>query len=63
MNLMLRLGLIGLAIAAAINLVVSLAFAAPAARFFSGEWWTVWFPTYLVWIVFIVIGLGRRRIG
>jgi len=61
MNPMFRLGLIGLAIAVAVNLLVGLLFGTPAAQFLSGEWWTVWFPTYLVWIVFIIVGLGQQR--
>ena len=60
MDGMLRLGLIGLAIAVGINVIVRVVFKPPGAEFFSSDWWTVWFPTYLVWIIFAIIGAGRK---
>ncbi len=24
-------------------------------------WWSAWFPLYLVWLVFLVIGVGLSR--
>ena len=56
------IGLIGLGIQVAVNLVVWLASKNSAAEFFSQQWWSTWFPGYPVWLIFIVIGLvGRSR--
>ena len=53
------LGLIGLATQLAINLVVAFVF--KRSEFFSQQWWSDFFPGYLVWFVFAVIGFGGAR--
>lgn len=52
------IGLIGLIITLALNLVALLAFKRPAAEFFSHGWWSAWFPNYVVWLVFVAMGLA-----
>ncbi len=61
MNTLLRVGLIGLCINLVLNLFGLFVLAQPAARFFSDEWWSVWFPTFVVWVVLTIVGLGRLR--
>ena len=46
-------GLIGLLVQTTINLVVR---AMGKIEFFSERWWSDFFPGYLVWFVFAVIG-------
>jgi hypothetical protein len=50
------MGLIGLAIQLAINLVVLLGFQR-TGPFFSDQWFSTWFPGYAVWLVFAIIGI------
>ncbi len=51
-------GLIGLAVQLVINLVV---LALGKTVFFSEQWWSDFFPGYVVWFVFAVIGLAGAR--
>ena len=60
MNNMLKVGLIGLAITLVLDFAGILIFRQPAAQFFAGDWWSVWFPSFLVWIVIAIIGIGRQ---
>jgi ABC-type dipeptide/oligopeptide/nickel transport system permease subunit len=60
MNSYMKIGLLGLAIQATVNLVALLVFKNSSAEFFSQSWWASWFPTYIVWFVFSFIGLGNR---
>ena len=53
------LGLIGLAITVALNLVALLLFKKASADYFSDGWWSAWFPCYLVWLTFAIIGVAR----
>lgn len=50
------IGLIGLATQLVINLIVLLVF--KRTEFFSEQWWSDFFPGYLVWFVFAVIGVA-----
>ena len=51
-----RMGLIGLSISFVLNLFNYFVMGV------GGEyWWSVWFPTYIVWFVFLIIGLGRIK--
>jgi hypothetical protein len=59
----LTFGLIGLSITLALNLVGSLVLRQAAARFFTDDWWSVWFPTFIVWTVITITGLVRRSSG
>ena len=56
----LKIGLIGLVIVFLINLIVIFFFKKNSSEFFTDNWWTSWFTTYLVWIVFIIIGIGQK---
>lgn len=58
-----KLGVIGLSITLAINLFGLLVLRQAAAQFFTGDWWSVWFPSYLAWLVVTLIGVGRERSG
>jgi hypothetical protein len=52
------IGLVGLAITIALNLVASLVLKKASAEYFSDQWWSSWFPSYIVWLVFIVVGFA-----
>jgi hypothetical protein len=52
------MGLIGLAVQTGINLVV---FALRKTEFFSDQWWSDFFPGYVVWLVFAVVGFAGAR--
>ncbi len=54
----LPVGFIGLFAALATNLVALYGFEKPHAVFFSGEWWTVWFPSYVIWSSFAFMGVA-----
>jgi hypothetical protein len=60
MNATLRLGLIGLSITLALNLFGLLVLRQAAARFFTDDWWSVWFPSSIVWLAITNAGLLRR---
>ncbi|MBE9064131.1 hypothetical protein [cf. Phormidesmis sp. LEGE 11477] len=49
-------GMIGMAIAIALNLYTAVVLAKPSAIFFSTDWWAQWFPSYAIWFTFIIIG-------
>jgi hypothetical protein len=63
MNATVRVGAIGLSITLAINLFGLLVLRQAAAQFFTHDWWSVWFPSFIVWLVITIIGLGRQRSG
>jgi len=51
-----KMGLIGLSISIVLNLFNQYVLAV------GGEaWWSMWFPIYLVWFVFLVIGIGLSK--
>ena len=52
------MGLVGLAVQLVINLAV---LALKKTEFFSEQWWSDFFPGYLVWFVFAVIGYVGMR--
>ena len=60
MNTFTTLAVVGLAVHASINLVAMFVFKKAAAEFFSEPWWSAWFPSYIVWFVFLVVGLANR---
>jgi signal transduction histidine kinase len=60
------IGLIGLAITAVLNLVALLLFKRASAEYFSDQWWSGWFPSYIVWLSFTLLGFaghGRQNLG
>jgi hypothetical protein len=62
MNNFLWIGSIGLVAGFLVNLVGLLFFKENAA-FFTVAWWSNWFPAYVVWIVFLFIGVGHKFCG
>jgi cbb3-type cytochrome oxidase subunit 1 len=62
MNYFLWLGLVGFSAMVGVNLV-ALAMGREEARFFSEGWWTPWFANYIVWVTFLIIGVGQAIAG
>ncbi len=52
------IGLVGLAITIALNLVALFVLKKASAEFFSDTWRSSWFPAYIVWLVFTIIGFA-----
>ena len=50
------MGLIGLLITLVLNLFNHFVLGVG-----GGAWWSLWFPGYLVWSVFLVIGIGFSK--
>ena len=57
-NTLLIVGTVGITIAFALNLISAYWLQQPAAEFFVDEWWSSWFPAYLCWIAFLLMGTG-----
>ena len=57
MNKTLRFGLCAFAGTLFGNFVTMLVFEWPSARFFTPEWLQNWTMIYIVWLIFIAIGL------
>jgi hypothetical protein len=53
------LGGVGFTIVFILNLIGIFALNQDAAVFFSERWWFSWFPAYIPWIVFLIIGAGN----
>ncbi len=51
-----KMGSIGLVVVLALNL-----FNQYVLGVGTGAWWSVWFPAYIVWFVFLAIGLGLSK--
>ena len=60
MRILLRFGQIGIVITLMLNLVGIFFLQRDAAPFFSEGWWSSWLPAYLVWLVCLIVGLGKR---
>jgi signal transduction histidine kinase len=54
------IGWIGLAITTGLNLLALLWFKKVSAEYFSDKWWSEWFPSYVVWLTFTIIGFAGR---
>ena len=51
-----KMGLIGLSISLVLNVFNLYVLGV------GGEaWWSLWFPSYLVWLIFLVIGIGLEQ--
>jgi hypothetical protein len=50
------IGSFGLMQTAMLNFVGPLVFHRHSSVFFSAKWWADWFPSYIVWISFILLG-------
>jgi hypothetical protein len=60
----LSFGITGLLITVVLNLLGRFVFHRHSSVFFSQEWWAAWFPNYIIWMSFFIIGLascGRQR--
>ena len=53
------IGIIGIAIFVALNAFAVLVLEKASAQPFSSEWWSQWFPSGVVWLVFLTIGAAR----
>jgi hypothetical protein len=51
------IGIVGLVVTLAMNLVALLGFKKASAAFASPGWWSSWFSCYMVWTVFVFIAL------
>ena len=51
-----KMGLLGLFINIILNLFMSF-----VVDIDSDVWWSAWFPIYMVWVVFLIIGIGLSR--
>ena len=56
--LMLNIGIIGFAALLALNLLAYFSLHQSAAELFESSWWSTWAPSYLIWLVFIAVGLS-----
>lgn len=54
--LWLVIGGVGLMQTAVMNFVGPLVFHRHSSVFFSQKWWANWFPSYIVWITFVLLG-------
>jgi hypothetical protein len=57
-NACLWFGGFGLVVTPILNLLGLLVFHRSSSAFFSQEWWADWFPNYIVWMSFTMIGLA-----
>ena len=60
-NPFLKIGAIGFAIVLLINLFVALFLQQPSAIPFQADWYSIWLPSYMVWFVFLTIGIAKRK--
>ncbi len=56
LNYFVKMGSIGLLVVLVLNL-----FNQYVLEVGTGTWWSVWFPAYIVWFVFLAIGVGLSR--
>lgn len=54
------IGILGFAIALLLNLAGLYLYDKPSAVFFSNPWWSMWFPSYIAPVCFLVIAIGLR---
>lgn len=55
--MLLNVGVIGLTISVLLSLTSSIFIQQLALELFGLAWWSNWAPTYLIWLVFIVISI------
>ena len=51
------IGITGLVVVLFWNVLGQTLFKLPEAVFFQTDWWSVWFPNYIIWFGLLVIGL------
>ena len=54
------IGIMGTLIALLGNIFAIFVLDKPAATFFSSDWWSQWFPAYIVWPTFLILGFVFR---
>lgn len=54
------MGIIGLAIVASLNLFANTMLIKPATEPFTSGWYSTWYPSYLIWFVFLIAGLAKH---
>ena len=57
----LRIGLIGFGIVSLLNLLAAFELNLLAAAPFTVAWFSSWFPAYVVWLVFVLVGVKQKR--
>lgn len=55
-RLLVVLGISGALIVLCLNCFAYYLMKSPSAVVFHGEWWTVWYAHYVVWLAFTLIG-------
>lgn len=55
-----RVGAIGLFVVILINIFVLIAYDKSSAVVFSSIWWSIWFPSYIVWFVLLCMGITLK---
>ena len=60
MTRLVLIGLIGFSIALVLNLFGLVVLNQPAAHLFGVGWWSTWFPSYAVWLVLTIVGVGAQ---
>jgi len=55
------MGITGLAIVILLNLFGNLHMRQPAAVPFQTSWYSTWLPSYILWFVFLSVGLAKRN--
>jgi hypothetical protein len=53
------LGVVGFVIVLALNCYANIFLAQPAAIPFQSSWYSTWFPNYIIWFVFLSIGIAK----
>jgi hypothetical protein len=54
------IGMTGLGVVLFWNILAQVFFQLPEAVFFQGDWWSVWFPNYVVWSGILSAGFYLR---
>ena len=57
---MFTLGVMGLLVAIVVNCIALFVYDKSSAQAFTSEWWSAWFPSYIVWFVFLCIGATQK---
>jgi hypothetical protein len=57
-NACLWFGSFGLVLTPILNLAGLFVFHRSSSVFFSDQWWSAWFPNYIVWTSFTIIGIA-----
>lgn len=50
----------GFSIVLLLNVVASFVLGKPESIYFSSDWWSQWFPAYIVWLAFLILAVIFR---